>query len=208
MNSNAFRRLSVIALMAVGLTLLIWAGVHNGRERRLQAQQVQDAQANKADLIPAGSADSSGDTQLQGKQAPDFSLVDLDGKKVALSEFKGKPILLTFWATWCGPCKLEMPWIQEFSRKYEPQGLVTLGIATDDVPKSVVEGVIGKAGVTYPTLLADNKVDEAYGGVNYVPESFYIDRTGKVLIETAGLTEDGKDEIEANIKKLIAAGGR
>jgi thiol-disulfide isomerase/thioredoxin len=202
----------VVACMTAAVTLLIWAGVHNGRERRLEAQQMQQHAANRVDLIPAGKdgADPQDQTpQLQGKPAPNFSLVDLStGKKVSLADFKGKPVVVNFWATWCGPCKLEMPWLQEFSQKYASQGLVMLGIATDDVPKNVVEGVVKKAGVTYPTLLADDKVDDLYGGVDYVPESFYVDRSGKVMLETAGLNEDGKDEIEANIKKLLASGGQ
>ena len=99
-----------------------------------------------------------------------------------------------------------MPWLQEFSQKYAAQGLVTLGVVTDEVPKSEIASVVHRAGVTYPTLVGDEKVAQAYGGVNYVSESFYVDRTGKVMLQTAGLSEDGKDEIEANIKKLLASG--
>jgi thiol-disulfide isomerase/thioredoxin len=210
--SNGMRSAAVVASMVIAVSLLIWAGVHNGRERRLDAQKMQESQANKAVLVPDAGGQSA-DTpegmtpKLEGKPAPAFTLVDLAGKKVSLADFKGKPVLITFWATWCGPCKLEMPWLEEFNKKYAPQGLVTLGIATDEVPKSVVTGVIQKAGVTYTTLLADDKVTDAYGGVSYVPQSFYVDRTGKIFLETAGLNDDGKDEIEANIKKLLAVGG-
>ncbi len=195
--------------MAVAVTLLIWAGVHNARDRRLAMQKNEAARPAQGTLVPDGGAAQSPDGQmpdLKGKPAPGFSLVDLSGKKVSLADFKGKPVLVTFWATWCGPCKLEMPWLQEFSKKYADQGLVTLGIATDEVPKSVITGVITKAGVTYPTLLADDKVMDAYGGVGFVPESFYVDRQGNIMTETAGLNEDGKDELEANIKKLVAGG--
>jgi thiol-disulfide isomerase/thioredoxin len=206
--------------MVVVVTLLIWAGVHNARSRKVAMQQAEDARASQAVLIPDASSRAGGDRgsaegggmtpKLQGKVAPSFSLVDLTGKKVSLADFKGKPVLINFWATWCGPCKIEMPWFEEFNKKYAGQGLVILGVAADDASKALIANTAQKLGVTYPVLLKDDKVEDAYGGVSYLPESFYVDKTGKVMLETAGLNDDagGKDEIEANIKKLIAAGGQ
>ncbi len=209
--ANGVRTAGVIAAMAASVTLLIWAGVHNGRERRLEMQQAQEKAASQMTLVPDGATqgDSGSMTpKLQGKAAPNFTLVDLDGKKVSLADYKGKPVLVNFWATWCGPCKLEMPWFQEFNQKYAGQGLVVLGLAADDAGKSVIADTAKKSGVTYPILLADDKVETAYGGVDYLPESFYVGRDGKVMLETAGVSSEGggKDEIEANIKKLVASG--
>lgn len=214
------RSVVVVVAMVVVVTLLIWAGVHNARSRKVAMQQAEDARVSQAMLIPdagtraggdRGSADGGGMTpKLQGKVAPSFSLVDLTGKKVSLADFKGKPVLINFWATWCGPCKIEMPWFEEFNKKYAGQGLVILGVAADDASKTLIASTAQKLGVTYPVLLKDEKVEDAYGGVSYLPESFYVDKTGKVMLETAGLNDDagGKDEIEANIKRLIAAGGQ
>jgi thiol-disulfide isomerase/thioredoxin len=210
-NSRVRGALMVVMLVA-GISLLLWAGVHNARDRRLEAQKMQEMQANKVELTPgsaAGGNDSGGDgttPKLQGKLAPGFSLVDLDGKKVSLADFKGKPVLVNFWATWCAPCRLEMPWFEEFHQKYGGQGLVILGVAADEAGKKTIGDSAHKLGVTYPILLADDKVTEAYGGVDYLPESFYVGKDGKVMMQTAGMTDGqgGKDEIEANIKKLLA----
>ncbi len=212
---NATRAVAVIAAMVVVVTLLIWAGVHNARSRKLAMQEANDKAASQAVLMPATGSGSGDDSsgpapKLQGKIAPGFSLVDLDGKKVSLADYKGKPVLVNFWATWCGPCKIEMPWFEEFHTKYAGQGLVILGVASDDASKTAITSTAKKLGVTYPVLLKDDKVESAYGGVEFLPESFYVGRDGKVLLETAGLTSEsgGKDEIEANIKKLLAAGGQ
>ena len=215
---NGLRSTVVLAVMIAGLTLLIWAGVHNARERRLETQKAQAIAASRATLVPeaaakAGDAASGGEDamtpKLQGKAAPGFNLVDLDGNKVSLAALKGKPVLINFWATWCGPCRLEMPWFEEFHKKYAAQGLVILGVAADDASKKLIADSVHKMGVTYPILLTDGKVTDAYGGVDFLPESFYVDRTGKVMLETAGLNGDegGKDEIEANIKRLIGGAG-
>jgi thiol-disulfide isomerase/thioredoxin len=210
---NVKRNGLVFGVMVVGIALLLWAGWHNLRARRLAMQQAQE---NHIVLTPdkAGSsaeADSQSPEaeamQMRGKVAPAFTLVTLDGKKVSLSDFKGKPVLVNFWATWCGPCKVEMPWFEEFNKQYSAQGLVILGLADDvDAGKEAIAKVAHKTGVTYPILLTDGKVQKSYapGGMDYLPMSFYIDKTGVVVEETAGL--GGKDEIEAHIKKTIASG--
>ena len=205
------RMVLVVGLMVVGISLMLWAGWHNLRERRLEMQKAQES---KVELIPdkggaAGKDDDGASIEtpkMQGKQAPNFTLVDLDGKKVSLSDFKGRPVLVNFWATWCGPCKVEMPWFEEFRKQYSGQGLEILGLADDvDVGKDKIARAAQQTGVTYPILLTDGKVQEAYGGLDVLPVSFYVDRTGKVVLQTAGL--GSKERVEANIKKLIASGG-
>ena len=204
MGSGLGRKVAVAGLMIVGVTLVIWAGVHNGRDRRLAIQQ-----ASGPRVVATRAEPSSETPKLQGKVAPGFALVDLEGKKVSLADFKGKPVVVNFWATWCGPCKIEMPWFEEFSKTYAGQGLVVLGLAADEAPKTVIAGTAKKLGVTYPVLLVDDKVEEAYGGIDNLPQSFYVDKSGKVMLVTAGISDGqgGKDEVEANIKRLIAAGG-
>ncbi|MDQ2833819.1 MAG: TlpA family protein disulfide reductase [Acidobacteriota bacterium] len=201
----------VFGVMVLGIALLLWAGWHNLRERRLAMQQ---AQANHVVLVPdkggdagqagVGASESTAPT-MRGKVAPGFTLVGLDGKKVSLSDYKGRPVLVNFWATWCGPCKIEMPWFEEFHKQYAAQGFEILGLADDvDAGKDAIAKVAQKTGVTYPILLTDGKVQTAYGGLDYLPMSFYIDKNGVIVEETAGL--GSKDEIEAHIRKTIASG--
>lgn len=197
--------------MIVGISLMLWAGWHNLRARRIAMQK---AQANHVMLTPAqpGQADSGDDSammdpgaKLRGKAAPGFTLKDLDGKKVSLADYKGRPVLVNFWATWCAPCKVEMPWFEELRKQYAAQGFEILGLTDDaDAGKDVIAKVAKKIGVTYPILLTDGKVQTAYGGLDYLPMSFYVDRNGTIVEVTAGL--GSKDEIEANIKKTIASG--
>jgi thiol-disulfide isomerase/thioredoxin len=197
--------------MVVGIALLLWAGWHNLRARRAAMQQAQE---NHVVLVPdkgeqTGKADSGAPESeaptMRGKVAPGFSLMTLDGKKVSLSDYKGRPVLVNFWATWCGPCKVEMPWFEEFHKQYAAQGLEILGLADDvDAGKEAIAKVAQKTGVTYPILLTDGKVQTAYGGLDYLPMSFYVDKSGVIVEETAGL--GSKDEIEAHIKKMIASG--
>ncbi|HEY5328759.1 MAG TPA: TlpA disulfide reductase family protein [Acidobacteriaceae bacterium] len=200
------RRLGVFAAIVALIVLLFWAGVHNLRHRR------QLAMSNHVTLIPAAPADENSgppDTEgmnLIGKAAPAFTLTDLSGKKVSLSDFKGHPVMVNFWATWCGPCKLEMPWIQEFSAKYQAQGFQVLGLSQDDGASAQKIATAAKhIGVSYPILMPDEKVAKEYGGVDYLPETFYVDRAGKVVQVTAGAPS--KEQMEALIQKTIAAGG-
>jgi len=202
------RNAAVLAVMVLGVSLLLWAGWHNIRERR---KAVQEANANRITLtrdVPSQTAASGamgtpGDAtaMLKGHPAPAFTLINSEGKKVSLADYKGRPVLVNFWATWCAPCKLEMPWFEEFRAKYKNDNFEILGIAEDDAAKDEIIKTAKKAGVSYPILLTDNKVANLYGGVDSLPTSFYVDKTGTIVEETVGLAP--KDEVEANIRKII-----
>jgi peroxiredoxin len=140
--------------------------------------------------------------KLQGQPAPDFSLTALDGKTMKLSDFRGKAVLLNFWATWCEPCKVEMPWFVDLQKKYGPQGLQVLGVAMDDASPAEISGFARKMGVNYPVLLGKEEVGAQYGGIEYLPSTFYIGRDGKVLDHVFGLVS--RSEIETNVQKALA----
>ncbi len=113
--------------IVLGITLLIlatfaWAGWANW-EYRKQAAERALASASHGELVPAVAGDVPSQTSLVGKPAPDFVLDNLSGQTVSLSSFKGKPLLINFWATWCGPCKIETPWLIELQNEYAAKGL-------------------------------------------------------------------------------------
>jgi thiol-disulfide isomerase/thioredoxin len=201
------RRLAVVVLLIAGVTLIVMAGTHNLRHRQMVMQK---AQQDLVQLTPASSAADPGEDPaaklLLGKSAPSFTLVDLDGKKVSLADYKGHPVVLNFWATYCGPCKLEMPWFQALENKYKGQGLVVLGLDQDDgMAVKEVAAASKRVGVTYPILMPDDKVSKSYQLSDYIPETFYVDKSGKIVDQTIGA--HSKDELEADVQKAISSGG-
>ena len=204
------RRLAIVLLLVVGVMLIILSGVHNLRQRQLVIQQ---ARQNEVALAPANASGSSGDSAsdplaptMLGKEAPAFTLVDLSGKKVSLADYKGHPVVLNFWATYCGPCKLEMPWFQQLAGKYQAQGLVVLGIDEDDGMAAKDVGAASKQiGVSYPILMPDDKVSKNYQLSDYLPETYYIGKDGKIVDQTIGA--HSKNELEADVQKAIGTGG-
>jgi len=133
--------------------------------------------------------------------APDFTLETLEGRSLRLSDLRGKAVLLNFWATWCGPCKIEMPWFVELQNEYGPQGLQVVGVAMDDSSKEDIAKFAKDMGVNYPVLLGKEAVGDAYGGVPALPESFFISRDGKIVDKILGL--EGKADIEDAVKKAL-----
>ncbi len=138
---------------------------------------------------------------LVGKLAPDFSVSTLDGKVVSLHDYRGKAVVVNFWATWCGACKEEMPWLAQLREQYASHGFEVLGIVTDGASDEKVRRVADKFGVKYPILHCNHKTAQAYGGLPYLPQSFYIAKDGKLLIASADA--GSKDEIEADIRKTL-----
>jgi len=141
--------------------------------------------------------------QMKGNVAPDFTLQSLDGKTVRLSDYRGKGVLLNFWATWCGPCKIEMPWFVELQKQYGPEGLQILGVAMDDASPGEIAAFAKEMGVNYPVLIGKEAVADAYGGVEGLPYTFYIDRNGKVVDKIIGLRS--RSEIEDDVKAILAS---
>jgi thiol-disulfide isomerase/thioredoxin len=139
--------------------------------------------------------------KLLGKPAPAFVVTTLDRKQVSLADYTGKALIVNFWATWCGACKLEMPWLAQLREKYASQGFEVLGIVTDGAPTEKVEALAQKYGVKYPILGCNHATAQAYGGLPDLPESFFIDRHGRIVAEIDGA--DSKEQIEANIRTAL-----
>lgn len=139
-----------------------------------------------------------------GSTAPDFTLTTLDGKKVKLSDYRGKAVLLNFWATWCGPCKVEIPWFMDLEKEYGPQGLVVLGVSMDDDGPTKVAQFAKEMKIDYTVVMGNDDVADEYGGVAGLPTTFYVDRSGKIVKKVAGLVSHS--EIEDGIKAALASG--
>ena len=142
---------------------------------------------------------------VRGMPAPDFELTSLDGRRIKLSDYRGKAVLLNFWATWCEPCKVEMPWFVDLQKKYGSDGLVILGVAMDDTETPTIAKFASEMGVNYPVLLGTDKVSEDYGNVQYLPTSFYIDRSGRIVGKGTGLL--GRSDVEENVQKALTSRG-
>lgn len=139
---------------------------------------------------------------VKGIEAPDFALLSLDGQKVKLSDFRGKAVLLNFWATWCPPCKEEMPWFVDLQKQYGKDGLVILGVAMDDSEPASIAKFANELGVNYPVLLGTDKVSDDYGDVQYLPTSFFIGRNGAIVDKLTGLMD--RQDVENDVKRTLA----
>lgn len=136
------------------------------------------------------------------KTAPDFKLKDANGSTVQLSDYRGKVVLLNFWATWCGPCKIEIPWFMEFQQQYKDQGFEVLGVAMDDDGWAAVKPYVAEHKMNYRVLLGNDEVANLYGGIDSLPTTFVINREGKVVDTHVGLI--GKDDYISEIKGLLS----
>jgi thiol-disulfide isomerase/thioredoxin len=144
--------------------------------------------------------------------SPDFSLKDLEDHNVALSQFKGKVVLVNFWATWCGPCRIEIPWLIELQNKYAADGFTVLGVAMDEEGKSDVAAFVQrerfKAGGTsqsmnYPIVLGNDAAADKFGGLVGFPTSVLISKDGRVVKRIDGLVS--YDEIDKAIRSQLDA---
>jgi len=152
-----------------------------------------------------GATISGSNKNVKGQPAPDFQLVDLDGRNIRLADLRGKAVLLNFWATWCPPCKIEMPWFVELQKQYGPQGLQIVGVAMDEGnARDAVTKFAKEMSLNYTVLLGNDKVADQYGGVDALPTTFYIGRDGKIVTRVFGLVSH--KEIEENVRAALNQG--
>jgi cytochrome c biogenesis protein CcmG/thiol:disulfide interchange protein DsbE len=214
MKSFPVRR-NTLVLSAVVLILAIfaWAGWANWEYRNQAAEKLLAGVARGELVLAPGNSSLHYFSPLMDKPAPAFALGDLSGKKIALASYRGKAVLINFWATWCVPCRLETPWLIELRNKYAAQGFEVLGVDTegDDLQKSDTAGwakeradlgkFVTEMKVPYPMLLDGDSISREYGGLDDLPASFFVDRKGTVVAAQVGLTS--KSEIEGNVKKAL-----
>ena len=151
---------------------------------------------NKQQPAAAAEEATSPKTGKARAAASDFNLKDSNGRPVRLSDFKGKVVLLNFWATWCGPCKLEIPWFVEFEQKYKDRGLAIIGVSLDEDGWESVKPFLAEQKVNYRVVVGTEAVSTAYGGVESLPTTYLIDRDGKIAATHVGLVSKGDYEKE------------
>lgn len=128
----------------------------------------------------ANAGDSSQSSTARHAMAADFTLKDANGATVKLSDYRGQVVLLNFWATWCGPCGIEVPWFTEFEQRYKSRGFAVLGVSMDEDGWSAVKPYVADHKINYRVLLGNDSIAQLYGGLDSLPTSFVIDKQGRV----------------------------
>lgn len=172
MKVHAIRILAISTLLAAGILM------------------ASEPAGKPAALLPAA----------QRKPAPEFALQDSSGKTVSLKEYRGKVVLLDFWATWCHGCKLEIPWFVEFFRKYGDKGVVVVGVSLDSDGWKVVSPFIKTAHLPYQIILGNDAMAAQYG-IQNMPDTFLIDREGRIAAVYNGLVD--KQNVDDNLRAML-----
>ncbi len=204
------RNTLVITAVLMILATFAWAGWANWEYRKQAAERLR-ASAAQGELVVDAAGTPQYNTPLLGKPAPPFTLEDLSGKKVSLSDYKGHALAINFWATWCAPCKVETPWFIDLHNQYAAQGFEVLAISADDIDrkdpnkfrdeKQEIARFVQKMHMPYPVLIDGDSISEPYGGLDALPTTFFVNRNGAVVAAQMGITS--KEEIEKNIKKAL-----
>ncbi len=137
------------------------------------------------------------------QRAPEFSLKDATGATVKLADYRGKVVLLNFWATWCGPCKVEIPWFMDFEKTYKDRDFAVLGVSMDDDGWQSVKPYVRDRKINYRMVIGTDELAQLYGGVDSLPTTFIIDRDGRIAAHHIGLV--GKSDYENEILSLLDA---
>jgi cytochrome c biogenesis protein CcmG/thiol:disulfide interchange protein DsbE len=185
-----------IKIIYIILTLMF---VINGCDKKESEPVQQTDVKTKEQTAKPSVGEVSADSGYES--APSFTLQNINGESVSLSDFSGKVVILDFWATWCPPCKKEIPHFIELYEQYKDKGCAIVGIALDREGIDIVKPFVQKNAINYPVLLPDGRVAQAYGGINSIPTTFVIDSAGKIRRKYVGYRD--KSVFEADIKEFL-----
>jgi cytochrome c biogenesis protein CcmG/thiol:disulfide interchange protein DsbE len=148
---------------------------------------------------PSCSSDTPPDDK--GNSAPNFALTTVEGRTIELKELEGSVVVINFWATWCAPCRAEIPGMLEVYDKYRGEGLEIVGIALDRGGWNVVTPFVEKMKINYPIVLGGGEIVQKYGGISAIPTTFIVDKKGNVVKGHVGYLS--KDDLEKIVSKLL-----
>jgi thiol-disulfide isomerase/thioredoxin len=143
----------------------------------------------------------SAPASASAKQAPAFTVRTLSGKSLRLAELRNKPVIVDFWATWCGPCRASMPHLSTMQSRYEKQGLTVIGMSVDDGESRDVQKFATQLGIKFPIAMANDDVLDAYGPIRSIPTTFFINRKGDIVRRVVGYI-DG-ETMEDYVKEIL-----
>ena len=137
----------------------------------------------------------------KSKSAPNFKLKSHDGTVVELAKLKGKVVVVNFWATWCGPCRREIPGFMEVHDQFKDKGVVIVGVSLDQEGWEVVQPYVERTKMNYPVVVGDGALADAYGGINGIPATFIVDKKGNIVRKHVGYMS--KSDLEGIVKSLL-----
>jgi peroxiredoxin len=195
------RRWTLVAAGVVAACLPIMAfPITRAFAERCVSACVQETVAVRELLLGRPSGPAPSNTYVKPGErpiAPDFTLTDVSGQNVKLSDFRGRVVLLNFWATWCAPCNQEIPWFIKFQQSNRQRGFAVLGVAMDEGGWTAVKPYINEKRVNYPVMIGNDEVAGLFGGLHTIPLTLVIDRSGRIAAIHAGLCR--RDEYESDI---------
>lgn len=180
---------TIAGLLIAGGVVIVWMGQ-------------SESESSTTTVARNEAVSPSAMTETELSIAPDFSLLDLDGKTVRLSDFNGQVRIVDFWATWCPPCRKEIPHFQALHEKYGTGGLTVIGVALDETGAEVVRPFVEEQRMTYTSVIGSQDVARQYGGIEAIPTTFVIDKQGKVFRKYVGYRD--YETFEADVKTLLA----